>query len=139
MVNLRNLSTLCLLFTRLSSAEGQEATTTTATATTTSPTAQRTYKIYHSLGKEKNFVPRGTITFSTESSSESSDDNKGTGSLTTVVENDASCFGEGALQSFDELVSQGGYYSIKVVDEENGGQSVLASVPGCEVKRANFR
>lgn len=142
MVNLRQslistlwtVSTLCLLLNHLSSAQGQEATTTTSNAATNSSTAQRTYKIYHSFGQKKGFVPRGTITLSTESSSDSDK-----GSLTTVVENDADCFGEGALQDFDELVTQSGYYSIKVVDEENNGQSVLASVPGCEVKRANFR
>ena len=102
-----------------------------ATATGTS----KTFKIYHSLGQSKPFIPRGTITISTSN-------NEGT---ITTIENDQSCLGPNALKDMDDLVSEDGFYRIKVVDEvgssfDSGSEkSVLASVPGCEVRRANFR
>ncbi len=82
-------------------------------------------------------MPRGTITLSTS--------NNGENGIITSIENDQSCLGPNALQDMDDLVSEDGFYRVKIVDEEgsiNDGRnekSVLASVPGCEVRRANFR
>ena len=140
MANLRHFlfSTLSIALTSATIAQG----TATATATNdnaTAITAQKTFKIYHSLGLTKPFLPRGTITFSTESNVDTDGGTASNANINTVVENDESCLGENALQGMDELVSEGGFYRIKIVDEENDGKSVLASVPGCEVKRANFR
>ena len=42
------------------------------------------------------------------------------------------------FEEMDAVVSSGGFYKVKVVDEESGASS-LASVPGCDVRRANFR
>ena len=87
------------------------------------------------MGQSKPFIPRGTITISTSN-------NEGT---ITTIENDQSCLGPNALKDMDDLVSEDGFYRIKVVDEvgssfDSGSEkSVLASVPGCEVRRANFR
>lgn len=125
--NLASLTVLSLLIISLTSI------CTSATATS------KSFKVYHSLGQNKPFLPRGTITFSTgggvEDETSVNDDN----SITATVENEQNCLGENALQDIDDLVSNNGFYRIKVVDEENGSQSVLASVLGCEVKRANFR
>ena len=57
--------------------------------------------------------------------------------MTTVTaENNA--LDESSFQAIDELVSNGGFYRVKIVDQESGA-SVLASVPGCDVQRAKFR
>lgn len=129
-------ATLCLLIAI------SEASGITATASSTSSTSngtnesnspqevQKRFKLYHSFAQDKPFHPRGTITFSARAD---------TNEITTVIENDESCLSANILQDVDELISNGEFYRIKVVDEENHGQSVLASVPGCEVKRANFR
>lgn len=90
----------------------------------------KTFQVYHSLGQTRPFVPRGTIKFTVEKEG-----------LVSTIENDHSCLGGSALEEMDALVSEGGYYRIKIVDEEGNGSggSVMASVPGCEVRRSNFR
>lgn len=140
MVNLRHFlfSTLSIALTLTTIAQ-ETAIATATNDNATAITAQKTFKIYHSLGQTKPFLPRGTITFSTESNVDADAGTDSNVNINTVVENDESCLGENALQDMDELVSEGGFYRIKIVDEENNGKSVLASVPGCEVKRANFR
>jgi hypothetical protein len=42
------------------------------------------------------------------------------------------------LNGIDEIIANNGYYKVRVQDDTTGA-SVLASVPGCDVKRANFR
>ena len=133
----------------------QETTTTSATTTNSSPEssstmiiAQKTFSMYHSFGQNKPFLKRGTITFSTESSS-SSNDNDHNNVITTTVENNNNWFSdEQVLQDMDELVANNGFYRIKIVDDIDANNNsdntvnlkgVLASVPGCEVRRANFR
>mmetsp|Transcript_19575 Transcript_19575/g.24689 ORF Transcript_19575/g.24689 Transcript_19575/m.24689 type:complete len:343 (+) Transcript_19575:176-1204(+) len=129
------LSALLILSLSSFFADAQEAAPTTTTAT-----AQKTFKIYHSLGQSKPFIPRGTIILSTSDGVSSGD-----GEVTTTIENDQDCLGPNALQDMDDLVSEDGFYRIKIVDEQGASvdsgreRSILASVPGCEVRRANFR
>ncbi len=113
--------------------------------TNTITTTQKTFQIYHSFGQNKPFLPRGTITLSTtasddstNSSDETSSNSKDNNGIITTVENNDDCLGVNAIQYMDELVSNNGFYRIKIVDEENE-KSILGSVPGCEVRRANFR
>lgn len=93
----------------------------------------KTYKIYHSTdsGPSDTFSPRGTIRLSTPPTG--SDDE----GIVASVEHEENCLSDAAEQ-IDALVSSEGFYRIKLVDEDNG-RSVLASVPGCDFRRSNFR
>lgn len=142
LTTLYSITLLIQAHTLLSTAQ-ETSTGTTNTITTT----QKTFQIYHSFGQNKPFLPRGTITLSTttdtatdstNSSDETTSNNKDNSDIITTVENNDDCLGVNAIQDMDELVSNNGFYRIKIVDEENEN-SILASVPGCEVKRANFR
>ena len=97
--------------------------------TTTNNTLLKTFKIYHALTPNK-FTPRGTIQLSLSLQD---------GTIVTSVEHEENCLAENvALEAMDKLLESGGFYRVKVVDLESG-TSVLASVPGCDIRRANFR
>jgi len=89
----------------------------------------RTYKIYHSVQHDDAvFTPRGEITLSPSST--------GT-ELEAEMKHDDDCL-VSIRDEIDMLVTVGGLYRIKLVDEETG-RSAIASVPSCEIRRANFR
>eukprot|EP00559_Dactyliosolen_fragilissimus_P009036 CAMPEP_0184865488 /NCGR_PEP_ID=MMETSP0580-20130426/18311_1 /TAXON_ID=1118495 /ORGANISM="Dactyliosolen fragilissimus" /LENGTH=308 /DNA_ID=CAMNT_0027364719 /DNA_START=9 /DNA_END=935 /DNA_ORIENTATION=+ len=95
-------------------------------------TSSRSYHLYHSFGTSPNgqneFSSRGSIVLST-----------GEGNLNVEA---SVIHDEGNLlevrDQLDHLVSFGGTYKLKVVDEESG-KSVLASVPVCDLRRSNLR
>eukprot|EP00566_Odontella_aurita_P015788 CAMPEP_0113529738 /NCGR_PEP_ID=MMETSP0015_2-20120614/2556_1 /TAXON_ID=2838 /ORGANISM="Odontella" /LENGTH=278 /DNA_ID=CAMNT_0000428393 /DNA_START=148 /DNA_END=984 /DNA_ORIENTATION=- /assembly_acc=CAM_ASM_000160 len=91
------------------------------------PGISRTYKIYHSLGSG-NFVERGVITLSTPDASKEK--------LKATVDHSNDCM---SPKEIDDMVQDGKMYSIRVVDESGGGSAAMASVPGCDLRRANFR
>mmetsp|Transcript_4184 Transcript_4184/g.4746 ORF Transcript_4184/g.4746 Transcript_4184/m.4746 type:complete len:325 (-) Transcript_4184:169-1143(-) len=115
-------------------------------STTADQQQQKSFKIYHSLGETKPFVSRGTIRLSTTSSSDSSKKeststtaNTSTSSgIVATIEHESDCL-TNISQDMDDLISNNGFYRIKIVDNDDESKSVLASVPGCEVRRANFR
>lgn len=106
---------------------------------------QRIYKVYHRLGSGGEFTERGSVVLSAGGGGDSGDggnDENGTSSstggdapLTATATNSEDCLVPSAV---DEMISTGSMYTIRVVDETTG-QSATASVPGCGVRRANFR
>ena len=102
----------------------------------TPPAVLKTYKIYHSLGSKDTFIPRGAIELTSPTTS--SENQKETSkTIVASVQQEENCL-VNAAEEIDSLVSSGNFYRIKIVDEETG-QSVLASVPGCDFRRSNFR
>ena len=95
----------------------------------------KTFQIYHSYTKNNEFKPRGTIQLIKEED----------GSVTASVHNgdeegsgSGSFLNDATFEGIDALVSSGGYYKLKIVDEESGASS-MTSVSGCDVRRAYFR
>lgn len=87
----------------------------------------KTYQLYHSFDPSADFSPRGSITLASTVTSNG---------ITASVEN---IDGSVNKDIADRIVEEGnGFYRIKVVDAVTG-RSALASVPACEVRRANFR
>lgn len=129
----RSISAAALIFICLAS----PASTTAAAAN------QRTYKVYHRLGSGDDFAERGSVVLAVSSGGESEDNGTQAGSspaggadqLTATATNAEDCIVPAAV---DDMISSGSMYTVKVVDEATG-QSATASVPGCDVRRANFR
>jgi len=90
----------------------------------------KTYQLYHSFDSSADsFSPRGSITLSADSTSSSNGIEASVINLEDSLEADI----------VNRIVEEGGgFYRIKVVEEESG-RSALASVPACEIRRANFR
>jgi len=92
------------------------------------PVALKTFQIYHAL-KPNTFTPRGTIEISYD----------GEGSLVSTFQTDESnSLDDEVLEGLDAIVSNNGFYRIKVEDKDSGA-AVIASVPACDVRRANLR
>jgi hypothetical protein len=92
------------------------------------PVALKTFQIYHAL-KPNIFTPRGTIEISFD----------GNGSLVSTFQMDESnSLDDEVLKGLDAIVSNNGFYRIKVEDKDSGA-AVIASVPACDVRRANLR
>mmetsp|Transcript_26566 Transcript_26566/g.76724 ORF Transcript_26566/g.76724 Transcript_26566/m.76724 type:complete len:317 (+) Transcript_26566:155-1105(+) len=106
---------------------------------------QRTYKVYHRLGAAAagGFSERGSIVLSTDASTGDGDGNgtntastsASASALTVTATNAADCVIPSAV---DDMVASNSMYTIQVVDDATG-QAATASVPGCDVRRANFR
>lgn len=101
---------------------------------------QRTYTVYHRLGAAVGgFSERGSIVLSTDANTgdgDSNDTNSASASaLTVTATNAAGCVVPSAV---DDMVASNSMYTIQVVDDATG-QAAMASVPGCDVRRANFR
>lgn len=90
----------------------------------------KTYQLYHSFDSSADsFSPRGSITLSADSTTSSNGIEASVINLEDSLEADI----------VNRIVEEGGgFYRIKVVEEESG-RSALASVPACEIRRANFR
>jgi len=90
----------------------------------------KTYQLYHSFDSSADsFSPRGSITLSATATSSSNGVEASVVNLEDSIETDV----------MNRIVEEGGgFYRIKVVEEESG-RSALASVPACEIRRANFR
>jgi len=84
--------------------------------------AQKTLSLYHAVNGG-DFVKRGIVTL------EATKEKGIKAEVKNEIELDSS--------SIDSMVETG-LYQLKVVDDKTG-QSVLASVPACQVRRANFR
>ena len=96
----------------------------------------RKYRLYHSFGasgtnEDDDFVERGIVTLS------SSD--PATEALTAAVAVVEGADGSLPAERVDEMVAGGGMYRIRAVEDGGGGATAMASVPGCDVRRANFR
>jgi len=109
-------------------ATGSSTEAQSATSTENTPTPLKTFQIYHAF-RTNEFKPRGTIQLTT-----STED----GSVVASVHGQEGSLDKAVFEEMDAVVSSGGFYKVKVVDEESGASS-LASVPGCDVRRANFR
>jgi len=105
---------------------------------------QRTYTVYHRLGVAAGgFSERGSIVLSTDANTgdgDSNDTNSASASasasaLTVTATNAAGCVVPSAV---DDMVASNSMYTVQVVDDATG-QAAMASVPGCDVRRANFR
>ena len=103
---------------------------------------QRTYTVYHRLGAAAGgFSERGSIVLSTDANTgdgDSNDTNSASASasaLTVTATNAAGCVVPSAV---DDMVASNSMYTVQVVDDATG-QAAMASVPGCDVRRANFR
>ena len=143
--NLISFTSLVIIFsTTLHSSFAQEASSTDITndneikTTPVLPQPHKIFQVYHSMGQNKPFLPRGKVLFTILG--EDYNNNK---VVSTTIEHNDDCLGINALEDMDELIKEGGFYRIKIVEEggddvgRNG--SVMASVPACEVRRANFR
>lgn len=88
----------------------------------------KTFQVYHSY-KSNDFKTRGVIQiFLDEDGS----------IISSIHDNGKGSIDDSVLEGIDALVSSGGFYRIKVVDEPSG-TSVMASASSCEVRRAKFR
>lgn len=128
------LVTLLQLVKIASASESTSTAETQTTASTPPDTPLKTFQIYHAF-QNNEFKPRGTIQLSTagggvEASFAEGEDGSETGS--------SSSLDEAAFVEMDAAVASGGFYKVKVLDVESGVSSI-ASVPACEVRRANFR
>ena len=132
-----------LQLVKIASASASASTTdtqTTASASTPPETPLKTFQIYHAF-QNNEFKPRGTIQLSTagggiEASFAEGEDGSETGSSSSS--SSSSSLDETAFLEMDAAVASGGFYKVKVLDVESGVSSI-ASVPACEVRRANFR
>jgi len=88
----------------------------------------KTFQIYHAL-KPGAFTPRGTIELSA---------GEGGAIVSTFIMDESKPLNDGILEGLDAIVSNNGFYRIKLEDKESGS-AVVASVPACDVRRANFR
>lgn len=105
---------------------------------------ERTFKVYHRLGGTDavSFSERGTIVLSTDASTDDGDDANGNGTtkgassaLSITATNADNCIDPAAV---DDMIASRSMYTIQVVDDATG-QAAMASVPGCDVRRASFR
>jgi len=83
----------------------------------------KSFSLYHSLDGGSDFQRRGSITLTSTPTG-----------IETKVEEDESCLD---ITLINSMVSEGGLYRLKVVDQD--GSTTLTSVPGCNLRRANFR
>lgn len=92
------------------------------------PVVLKTFQIYHAL-KPNTFTPRGTIEISSDEE----------GSIVSTFQSDESIsLDDEVLEGLDAIVSNNGFYRIKLEDKDSGA-AVIASVPACDVRRANLR
>ena len=105
---------------------------------------QRTYTVYHRLGVAAGgFSERGSIVLSTDANTGDGDSNDtksasasaSASALTVTATNAAGCVVPSAV---DDMVASNSMYTVQVVDDATG-QAAMASVPGCDVRLANFR
>ena len=92
----------------------------------------KTYQVYHKLGNESKMTSRGKITIAPPSDEDSI-------GLVATFHPDNSAQLDTTL--FDAMVESGALYTV-VVSEEGGigtTTSVVASVPGCSIRRSNLR
>lgn len=102
----------------------------------------KVYKLYHDWKGDNSFTERGMIILEVASDATRNESTARTklGQATALpglaakVTNIDNCIN---VRAMDDLVQIGGMYRIKAVDE--GGNTALASVPACSVRRANFR
>ena len=91
-------------------------------------TIGKSYQLYQRLGNEAKPTQRGTITIAP-----SEDDNN---SQLVATFNPAETELDAA--AFDRMVDNGELYTL-IVSEDSSSKQVLASVPGCSVRRSNLR
>jgi hypothetical protein len=102
---------------------------------------ERIYTVYHRLGATAaagGFTERGSIVLSADASTSDGDGDgapKAALALSIAATNAADCIDPAAV---DDMIASHSMYTIQVVDEATG-QAAMASVPGCDVRRANFR
>jgi hypothetical protein len=99
------------------------------------PKVIKTFHVEHAI-IPNTFTPRGTIQISID------DEGKLESTFQKTTEGYLS---DEELNGLDEIIANNGYYKVRVKQDDTaaaGGGSasaVLASAPGCDVKRANFR
>lgn len=122
----------------------------------------RHYRVFHALSntqkddEEMKYHPRGTIQLAlsntnTDNSNSNSNDPSSSPSIEASIEQEEGNVwkmegGDGNEKSWQDSwnkaltasASASALYMIKVVDEKSGSEA-LASVPACDVRRANFR
>ena len=119
---------------------------TTITAAEEAATKKtKSWTLYHAVNGG-TFHKRGTVRLSVPV--EGGDADK---KIELEIENDPNAFGDGALPSDDTLTVSDlnrGLYKLKLVEDQGGNNSnkaatiapsVLTTVPGCHVRRSNFR
>lgn len=94
----------------------------------------RSYRVYHQLGSNGSFTEK--FTYVLTAPDPPPDDDRGSdafvGSFAGPPSNAI------AATAFDAMLLDGGNYTVRVVDEEDG-KSLDAGVPGCDLHRANYR
>jgi hypothetical protein len=92
----------------------------------------KTYQVYHKLGNESKMTSRGKITIAPPSDEDSI-------GLVATFHPDSSAQLDMAL--FDAMVENGALYTVIVSEEgvDTTTTSVVASVPGCSIRRSNLR
>ena len=112
-----------------------------AAAAAASSDIGKSYHVYHRLGNDSNLTPRGTITIAPPE--------EGIG-LEASFQPDSSARLD--IAAFDGMVENGALYTIVVLEEGDNKASsktlsyppsnakyVLASVPGCSLRRSNLK
>ena len=92
-------------------------------------TLEKTWTLFHSLNGGHDFARRASIVLSIDPETD--------GSVDISISNDNSTLNE---ETFLASKAPGAIYQLKLVDDAStSGDFVLASVPGCQLLRANFR
>lgn len=98
--------------------------------TTHAATLEKTWTLYHSVNGGQDFSKRASVVLSVDPETD--------GSVDLSITNDNSTLNQ---ETFQRVRAEGSLYQLKLVPEGGGdGEDfVLASVPGCQLLRANFR
>ena len=89
----------------------------------------RSYNVLHSFKPNEPFTLRSTISLTPSPE---------TNGIVTSIVHTNDCLSNALLERMDALITDGGYYQVKVVDSESD-HTILTSVEACQVRRANFR
>jgi hypothetical protein len=94
-------------------------------------TATKSWTIYHSWNGGQDFSRRGVVEWAATGTADTA---AGGGDVLTV-ENDEECLSSASIDAMLEY----GWYQLKLQDDNNSQDYVLATVSACNVRRANFR
>jgi len=125
------------------------AADTTTTTTTTTTTAPLSWTVYHSWDSDQTFQRRGVLKWTGSDSSTETDPNDDSAATTSVKKDDPTMnAGFRFVNDEDVTVTQKdvqdmlsyGWYHIKIEGSgSDGSDYTMATVPACNLRRANFK
>jgi hypothetical protein len=100
-------------------------------------TATKSWTIYHSWNGGQDFSRRGVVEWAATSTADAgaAAAAAGGGGDVLTIKNDEECLSSASIDAMLEY----GWYQLKLQDDNNSQDYVLATVSACNVRRANFR